>query len=114
MLKAIDEQLLKFPAKRKKYGRAKKVGGGIYYGAERIVRTEVQRAFNLATFSQQQAAAQAEPGLMKSWVATSDVRTRMSHLSAHVRYRDNPIPINQPFEVGGAQLMYPGDPAGLP
>jgi len=31
-----------------------------------------------------------------------------------LRYKDNPIPIDEPFRVGGADLMYPGDPNGPP
>lgn len=87
---------------------------GVAYNTERIVRTEMGRTFNLATHSQQLATAERVPELMKRWVATGDGRTRESHLVAHMRYRDNPIPVNEPFEVGGALLMYPLDPAGPP
>jgi hypothetical protein len=89
---------------------------GVAARAETDLRTELQRVFNLSTFSQQQASAERIPGLTKSWVATGDVRTRPSHLRAHVQYKDNPIPINQPFIVGPkkARLMYPGDPNGPP
>ncbi len=87
---------------------------GIAARAETILRTELQRAFNLSTFSQQQASAERIPGLTKSWVATADTRTRESHLRAHMRYKDNPIPINEPFIVGGHKLMYPNDPNGPP
>jgi len=87
---------------------------GIAARSETILRTELQRAFNLSTFAQQQDSAARIPGLTKSWVATADIRTRISHLRAHMRYKANPIPINEPFEVGGAKLMYPCDPAGPP
>lgn len=84
---------------------------GVAARAEAIVRTELTRIFNVANHSQQLDSAEFVPGLMKSWVATGDRRTRLSHLRAHRQYRDNPIPINEPFIVGGAELMYPGDPA---
>lgn len=87
---------------------------GVAARAETDLRTELQRVFNLSTFSQQQASAERIPGLTKSWMATGDIRTRPSHLRAHVTYKNKPIPINQPFIVGGHKLMYPGDPAGPP
>jgi len=87
---------------------------GIAARAETIVRTEMQRAYNLSTYAQQQESAKRIPGLTKSWIATADARTRESHLRAHLRYKDNPIPIDEPFRVGGADLMYPGDPNGPP
>lgn len=94
-------------------GRAtgKQIVGGVGYRAERIVRTEMARAYNLATYSQQQEAADRIPGLTKSWVATADSRTRQSHLEAHRRYQD-PIPVEEYFEVGDSLLLYPGDPNG--
>ena len=87
---------------------------GIAYNAERIVRTELSRNFNLATHSQQLATAERVPELRKKWIATGDARTRQTHLAAHMRYMDNPIPVSEPFEVGGELLMYPLDPNGSP
>lgn len=89
---------------------------GVAARSETIVRTEMQRAFNLSNYSQQMATAKTVPGLLKSWVATADSRTRDSHLKAHLQYRDNPIPIDEPFvlvdaRIGRAELMYPGDPS---
>lgn len=87
---------------------------GIAARAETTLRTELQRVFNLSTYSQQQASAERIPGLTKSWVATGDIRTRVSHLRAHMKYKANPIPIAEPFIVGGAKLFYPLDPNGPP
>jgi hypothetical protein len=87
---------------------------GVAARAETDLRTEMQRVFNLSTFSQQQASAERIPGLTKSWMATADIRTRPSHLRAHQQYGANPIPINRPFIVGGYKLMYPLDPRGPP
>ncbi len=81
---------------------------GISYQAERILRTEVNRAYNLAIFSQQRDLAEQVPDLKKQWRATGDERTRDSHLVAHGRI----VLVNEPFIVGGAKLMYPLDPAG--
>lgn len=85
---------------------------GIAARAETILRTEMHRMHNLAHHSQQQEMAERIPGLVKRWVAQGGPRTRPSHLAAHWRYMDAPIPVGQPFIVGGAELMYPGDPAG--
>jgi len=87
---------------------------GVAARGETILRTEMQRAFNLATHSQQIASAQQIPDLTKSWVATADGRTRPTHLRAHMRYKSNPIPVDEPFVVGTARLMYPCDPNGPP
>ncbi|MFH1602428.1 MAG: phage minor head protein [Pseudomonadota bacterium] len=85
---------------------------GVAARAETIARTEMQRVFNLASFSQQQQMAAQIPDLRKRWLATGDSRTRPTHLQAHIRYRDNPIPIAEMFEVGDARMMYPLDPNG--
>jgi len=88
------------------------VVSGVAARAETIVRTELTRTFNLAGHSTQLQAAEVAPGLMKRWVATGDGRTRATHLAAHVRYRDNPIPVDKAYIVGGEEMMYPGDPRG--
>jgi SPP1 gp7 family putative phage head morphogenesis protein len=83
---------------------------GISYQAERILRTETNRAYNIAISSQQRELAEQVPGLQKQWIATGDSRTRDSHLAAHGQIVD----VDKPFIVGGAKLMLPLDPAGPP
>jgi len=56
---------------------------GVAARAETILRTEMQRAYNLSTHSQQQDTAKRVEGLLKTWIATADTRTRESHLRAH-------------------------------
>lgn len=46
----------------------------------------------------------------RRWVATEDPRTRPSHAAAEGQVRG----MNEPFTVGEAQLMFPGDPFGPP
>jgi len=87
---------------------------GVAARSETIVRTEMTRVFNLATNSQQREAAEVIPGLKKRWIATGDERTRSSHIAAHQETAAEPIPIDEPFNVGGSSLMFPGDPAGAP
>jgi len=70
------------------------------------------RINNLAQNSTQEQAGNLIPGLLKRWVATARGNTRDSHISAHRRYFNDPIPIDQPFRVGRSELMYPGDPRG--
>ena len=108
--------------------QGKMVVSGISAKAEMDIRTEMQRAFNLSNQSQMDDTATRIPGLLKRWIATGDGRTRRGHLEAHIKYKDNPIPVSEPFEVklwrytkkggwrhvGTDRLMYPGDPLGSP
>lgn len=48
---------------------------------------------------------------LKSWVDSHDDDVRDAHKQANKDYA-NGIPIDQPFVVGGENLMYPADPAG--
>ena len=77
--------------------------------AEVIARTEMNGAYAAGVY--EGAASLGEYGpVEKYWIATQQPsRTRASHLAA-----DNgiSIPFDQPFEVGGAQMMRPLDPAG--
>lgn len=82
--------------------------GGAAYRAERIVRTELTRVYNVAAHG---AMGEVE-GAGKRWIATGDERTRTTHLQAHLATLENPIPVDQPYRVGGSLLQYPGDPAG--
>ena len=47
--------------------------------------------------------------LKKSWLDLRDARVRETHLDAGRRYQESPILVTQPFIVGGARLMTPGD-----
>lgn len=100
---------------------------GIAARAETDLRTELQRAYNLAHFSQQKRvkklADKRGVQLLKGWTATADNRTRRSHLLAHRKYGKDPIPVDEPFilspDTGRRkgqkfELMYPGDPNGPP
>jgi uncharacterized protein with gpF-like domain len=104
--------------------QGRRVASGISAKAETVVRTELQTVFNVAEHSQQLVTAQQVSGLLKRWIATSDSRTRKGHLDAHNRYRTDPIPVTEKFEVfnlnddwqrtgspSRAMMMYPGDPS---
>jgi hypothetical protein len=103
--------------------QGKMVTSGISAKAEADIRTELQRVYNLSNHAQQLATDEQIPGLLKTWIATADSRTRKGHLEAHRRYHATPIPIKQLFEIydirpNGTRtgkvdhVMYPVDPRG--
>lgn len=54
--------------------------------------------------------------VFKMWIATPDERTRDEHMEAWQEYGDkeSAIPYDEPFDVGGEELMFPADPNGSP
>ncbi len=108
--------------------QGREVVRGVSARAERTVRTELQRGFNLAAHSQQMSLARRVPGLRKRWIATADGRTRRGHLEIHRKTARNPIPVDAPFHLrdwrytkgrgwyiaSEHDLMYPGDPSAPP
>lgn len=84
----------------------------IPYRSEVIARTEVISASNLGT---REGALSTDLPLRKTWIGTFDGRIRESHSEATDRYNDDgAIDMDEPYEVGDSQLMYPGDPSGDP
>lgn len=75
-----------------------------------VARTEVQGAVQAgAYFGALRAAEQrGESAPEKIWAATTDQRTRPTHREAD-RQR---VALREPFTVGGAKLLFPGDPRG--
>jgi len=86
----------------------KQIVRGVTARSERIVRTELNRAFNVANDSQMLANVEAGASLQKRWIATGDHRTRDTHIDAHGQIVD----IDEKFTVGKAKLAYPIDPTG--
>lgn len=99
------------------------------YRAERIMRTELGRVFNMATFTKLVGLSAQFPFLKKAWRATPGSRTRKGHAEAGAKYaRGQGIPIAQLFQVnvyderpgkaakliGVAQLRFPIDPETFP
>jgi HK97 family phage portal protein len=76
-----------------------------------IARTETAAAVN---GGKEMHASEIEERLgmklVKTWIATDDDRTRPSHVEAN----DQTVMRDQPFELAGGNLMYPGDPSGPP
>ena len=90
--------------------------GGIGYRAERVARTEVISVNNMAAQNTYE-----ENGVKEhEWLSTQDERTRgqdpndqCDHFSNDPDGPNGQVrPINEPFDVSGEQLMYPGDPNG--
>lgn len=69
-----------------------------------IARTEVHGAAN---WGADRAARESGLDLRKEWVSTVDDRTRMNHMAANGQIRT----MDEPFDVGGEKLMFPGDPS---
>lgn len=85
-------------------------GDVVQQRAERIARTETTSVFNTAAVDGLHAAETVIGPMRKTWVATYDGRTRASHVAANRQT----VPLDEPFRVGGARLMFPGDPTGPP
>ena len=83
-----------------------KTGGVIARArANVIARTETHSA---SVAAGDQATDALNVKLQREWLAALDDWTRESHASANGQVRDQ----GQPFDVGGAKLMHPGDPTG--
>lgn len=75
--------------------------------ARRIARTETHTAANAG----QLAAARSSPiRFRKRWLSTEDQRTRPAHALANDQVRD----LDEPFRIGGEDMMMPGDPNASP
>lgn len=113
IVKKINQNILIGLVQGKSYA---KIATGInkdidvgYKNSLRIARTESHRVTEKATQDVYEYA-QNELGLelQREWMSSTDDRTRDEHSEANGQV----VGINEPFVVGGEQLMYPGDPAG--
>ncbi len=73
-----------------------------------IVRTEMGRAFSVATQERQALASEHLPGLKKQWRRSGKIHSRIAHDLADGQI----VNVDEPFKVGGVRLMYPRDPEG--
>lgn len=74
------------------------------YRSALIARTETHGAANFGATS---AAKETGLPLRKEWIAAEDDRTRPDHAAADGQI----VGVDDAFDVGGASLMYPGDPS---
>jgi uncharacterized protein with gpF-like domain len=73
--------------------------------ATTIARTETVSAGNAGNYFS--VLANIGTNLNKVWLSTQDDRTRDSHIEANKQKQE----IEDPFIVGGSQLLFPGDPS---
>lgn len=75
-----------------------------------VARTETIGAVNAGIFRSAvlDAEERGDPAPFKVWLATEDSRTRPTHHAADGQR----TLMSEPFRVGGASLMFPGDPRG--
>jgi len=73
--------------------------------ARRVAQTEVNLAYNDARHQ-----AMSDAGIeYKAWLSSHGPNVRPAHAMAEMDYVDDPIPLDEPFNVGGEKLMFPGD-----
>lgn len=95
--------------------RDPKTFGRALWRAEAIVRTEVGRAFSVASQSELERGARAGVKVRKYWLTAGDERVREAHRRAGEEYGpDSSIPHDEAFIVDGERLLFPGDPNGSP
>ena len=78
-------------------------GESMGYRSLRIARTELTGPINDGAMRTYQEQGYAE----KTWSTVMDGHEREAHGDAN----GQTVPINEPFQVGGAEAMYPGDPS---
>lgn len=75
-----------------------------------VARTETIAAVNAGVYrsAQLDAEQRGDPAPFKQWISTADRRTRPTHVEADKQR----TLLSEPFVVGGASLLFPGDPRG--
>lgn len=102
---AIEEGLVKGETTDQLAARVRSTFNGINQTrARRIAMTETAAAYGAGREeAMQQAGVQ-----YKRWLTSGGDNVRGAHAEAN----GQTVPVDQPFEVGGEQLMFPGDDAG--
>lgn len=74
--------------------------------AQRIAMTEATRAFNAGTLAAAQAMTGPDRPLVKQWITRNDARVRDAHRETNGQLQL----LDDPFDVDGTPMQYPGDP----
>lgn len=88
----------------------KQLGNDTPQRATTIVRTEVGRAFAIASHRRLQQARELVPDLRKKWRRSGKVHSRWNHDAADGQVRDVDEAFVLPSETGPVKLMFPHDP----
>jgi hypothetical protein len=78
--------------------------------ATRIVRTEMGRAFALASHQRMEQAAARVPGLQKLWRRSGKIHSRWNHDAIDGQLQDVAKPFVLPSDDGPLKMMHPHDP----
>jgi len=76
------------------------------FRSRRIARTEAMKVEN---WGQHEGYVESKFIQRRGWLSAFTPKTREDHKIADQTYCDDPIPLSEPFEVGGEQMMFPGD-----
>lgn len=74
--------------------------------AARIAMTEATRAWNAGTLAAAQALTGPDRPLVKQWLTRNDERVRAAHREVNGQLQL----LDDPFDVAGTPMLYPGDP----
>lgn len=74
--------------------------------AVRIAMTEATRAWNAGTLAAAQALTGPDRPLVKQWLTRNDERVRAAHREVNGQLQL----LDDPFDVAGTPMLYPGDP----
>jgi len=75
--------------------------------AETITKTEMGRVFSQAAELRMEEAADHVDGLEKQWRHVGHpMKPRPTHLAADGQH----VPVDEPFDIGGVEMMFPRDP----
>lgn len=85
---------------------SERVGARNYSTAVRYARTAMTEACNAGRYESFRRAKKLGVDLTIEWNATLDHRTRHSHRQMHGQRRE----VDEPFEVDGHSILYPGYP----
>lgn len=107
---AITQGILQGESIPKIAKRLRNAGYMEYKASIRDARTSVTSAQNAGRIEAMHRAEDLGIKMMKQWLATIDDRTRHEHRELD----GQKVPIDEPFEVEGYEIMYPADPTGEP
>lgn len=74
--------------------------------ADRIAQTEAVRAFNAGALASAEVIQGPDRPLVKQWLTRNDAKVREAHREVNGQIRL----LSDPFDVGGFEMQYPGDP----